>query len=356
MNVAAIIMDDGGHVLLGVPGRGTHLHFPQGGVKNGESADDALLREVREEVGLSGCRILAVYPGLRYAYRRKNKKSKLWLGQQQSYYLMHCPGVKPAVDCTGSAEFAGAVWLPSSEIRPDAFVSFKREVVMRALAHYFPEGKAYTPTDALAQLTPRLYLHHPGKAPAPLTSTPLFAGKREEALYQLAQTAPLHPGKKQRLLVIITGMEGVGFKKCLRHIAHGLDPLTTRYHLYPKDYALTPHSYLPTTGLSFIVLRPGEEDAEQLRALETAAQRTDTPLLKVALHLSRAKQLRRLEGKAPSQPWSTAHLSLLRFLDTTSEPHPWHLLPAEHGWYRDYLLLSLLHTATTQRDHHVPRA
>ena len=338
MNVAAIITDEAGNVLLGVPLRGTHRHFPQGGVKAHESPADALEREVREEVGLRHCRVLAEYPGLRYAYRRKNEKSKRWLGQQQTYYLLRCPGIAPPTDCTGSAEFARAEWVPLAELKPEIFVAFKRAVVAQALAHFFPDGAA---EPALNDCTISRYIHHPGQAPSAPAATPLFAGKREEALYHLVHTAPLRLRKKQRLLVVLVGMEGSGIKKCLRHIAHSLDPLTTRYHLYAKDYSVA----TPGAGeLSFLVLR-GDE-SEKLRAYEAEMQAQGVQVLKVALHLSRAKQLRRLSRKdeTPARPWAIALRDLLSFMEST--PTPWYLLPAEHGWYRDFLLHTLLREKT----------
>ena len=337
MNVAAVIVDDAGNILLGrtAPGK-KHLHLPQGGVKAGEPLLQALLREVNEEVGLTHCRPLAEYAGLRYPYRRKNEKSNRWLGQQQTYYLLHCPGTRPAVDCSGSAEFAEALWLPPSDVTPELFVSFKRAAIMRALEHFFPGGAM---PQTLLHCTTQRYLYAPGQPlPSPLP-TPLFAGKREEALYHLAYSAPLRLRKKQRILVILTAMEGCGIKKCLRHISHNLDPLATRYHLYPKHYA----DATPAPGeLRFLVLHPTEP--HKLRELETALLADGVHLLKIAFHLSRAKQLRRLSAKdaTPAQPWETARHTLTTYLDATSTT-PWHLIPAEHAWYRDFLLLTLLH-------------
>ena len=77
INVAAIIRDAAGHILLGRKSlRSRYLHFPQGGVKQGESLQQAVLREIHEEVGIppGSCTILAEFPGLRYTYRKKNKK------------------------------------------------------------------------------------------------------------------------------------------------------------------------------------------------------------------------------------------------------------------------------------------
>ena len=338
MNVAAIIMDDAGHVLLGKPPGGSKLHFPQGGVKAKESLTEAVLREVREEVGLTHCSVLAQYAGLRYPYRRKNEKSKRWLGQQQTYYLLHCPGYHPAVDCSGSAEFDSALWLPPQELTPQLFVSFKRAAVMQALTHFFPPGEPCTLPAIAHRCTTQRYLYSPGlPLPSPLP-TPLFAGKRVEALYHLAHSAPLKLHKSCRLLVIITGMQGCGIKKCLRHIAHSLDPLSTRYHLYPADYC----EATPAPGeLRFLVLHPAK--AKRLNHFEAAMQADGVQVVKIALHLSRAKQLRRLtrKGDTPDPPWDTARTLLADFL-TATPTHPWHLIPADHGWYRDFLILSIL--------------
>lgn len=342
MNVAAIVVDDAGNVLLGRPARGTHCHFPQGGVKARETALEALTRELREEVGLHQWRLLAEYPGLRYAYRHKNKKSKRWMGQQQTYFLLHCPGVRPALDCSGSAEFATAEWKPLAELRPEEFVSFKREVVARALAHFFPNKSSFSLENTVADCTLQRYRYSPG-APLPTpAATPLFAGKKEELEYHMLHEPMLRLPKKQRLLIIWVAMEGAGTKKCLRHLSHTLDPLSTRYHFLPDEpppSAAELAAVMPGAGeLSFVILPLGATCHAYIRALEEAAQHCGAKVAKLALYLSRAKQLRRLAAKAkknsPALPWPEAAQSL-----ASLPGENWLLLPAEHGWYRDYLAL-----------------
>lgn len=343
MNVAAIILDDSGHVLLGSPAGGGYMHFPQGGIKKKETPRDALHREIAEEVGLHSCRVLAEYAGLRYAYRSKNKKSKRWRGQQQTYFLLHCPGNLPSADCSGSAEFASVAWLAPESLSPELFVPFKREAIAKALEHFFPSGKlnsAYIQT----RCTLQRYQYTPGLPPPPLSGAPLFGGGKKEALYHLAHLPALKTKKKQRFLVILVGLEGCGVKKCLRHLARLFDPLSTRYHLYPDDVSTA----MPAPGeLSFLVLKAGCASASSLSALEQEAAASGVKIVKAGLQLSLSKQHERLKDKKPSPPvpWSEQRQQLLDLMSATSTRQPWFLIPAEYGWYRDYLLCELLNAS-----------
>lgn len=64
--------------------------FPQGGIDEGESTVDALLRELKEEIGTNDVEILAEYPEwITYDFP-KSAKGKLYpyRGQTQKYYLV----------------------------------------------------------------------------------------------------------------------------------------------------------------------------------------------------------------------------------------------------------------------------
>ena len=344
-NGAAIIVDDAGRVLLGGnPESSAYWHLPQGGVKSGESAIEALHREIREEVGLSDCRILAEYAGLRYKYRHKNKKSKQWLGQQQTYYLLHCPGNRPVADCSGSVEFAATRWVPAAELQAELFVPFKREVVMRALEHFFPGGSGF----AAEQCTALSYRYKAGSAPP--TGTPLFAGGKAEAAYHLSTLTPLSIGKKQRLLIVLLGMEGSGVKKSLRHMAPLLDPLTTCCTADSRRYAGLPAALLPLPGeLSLLAMPTDAHEAELLPEWLVQQQAAGIRTLTIGLHISQAKQASRLadKGKSPAVPWAEAWQKLSSLLDAA--PSPSYLIPSDCAWYRDYLLSLLLREAVSQR-------
>lgn len=336
MNAAAIIIDDAGNVLLGVtPGKKLHLHFPQGGIKHGESPAEAALREVREEVGLHGCRVVAQYAGLRYEYRSKNKKSEQWLGQQQTYCLLRIPGIRPPADCSGSSEFTSTLWLPLSELSPKLFVSFKRKVVAQVLEHFFAGGALR------ADCTTRLYLHTPGQEP--VATQALFAGGKEEAEYHLAHQPALRPGKKEKLCVVLLGMQGAGLKKSLRHIAHTLDPLTTRYFADPRRYEGLPAELLPLPGeLSLLALPADSPSCSRLAALTEQLNAAGVRSLSIGMHLSPEAQAKRLEDKdkQPTIPHAQAVQQLHRALEQAPGTH--YMIPADHARYRDYLLHLLL--------------
>lgn len=337
-NVAAIIMDDTGRVLLGSnPHSSPYRHFPQGGVKEGESATEALQRELREEVGLRHCRILAEYAGLRYEYQGKNSKRKIWQGQQQTYYWLHCPGAMPPVDCSGSAEFTHAEWLLPGELSPEIFVPFKREVAARVIQHFFPGGTAAP----LEQCTPLRYRFEPGQIPVP--GTHLFAGGKHEAAYHLEHLTPQPPGKHQQLMLILIGMQGSGLKKSLRHIAPMLDVLSTRCFADARRYKGLPAELHPLPGeLSILALPTDAAELPRLPAFAAALHARGISTLSIGLHISQAKQISRLaqKGKEPDCPYAQA----CRELDATMQalPGPRYLLPTDHAWYRDYLLSNIL--------------
>lgn len=201
-NVAAVLVDDGGRVLLGVAGNHSpYYHFPQGGVRRGETMREAVLRELGEETGLpcDGVRVVARYGGLRYRYRSKNRKRERWEGQEQTYFLLRWPGLFPENLKATGPEFVRLLCLPWQELEPALFVPFKQEVATAVLEHFFPahlrEGEC-TPAEieaywALACRTAR-YLSRSGQRPQ-LLPAPQLPESRSASLSNEARPGALPP-------------------------------------------------------------------------------------------------------------------------------------------------------------------
>jgi len=138
-NVGIIIMNGAGKLFWAKRVGQDGWQFPQGGIDEGESADDALYRELREEVGLEqqDVELIGVTNGwLKYKlpeHLRRNKQPQC-IGQKQKWFLLKLLANEDAFrfDCAPKAEFDGWQWVnywyPLGDV-----ISFKRDVYRKAL-------------------------------------------------------------------------------------------------------------------------------------------------------------------------------------------------------------------------------
>ena len=146
-NVGIVLMRDSRELFLGgrVGGRG--WQFPQGGVNRGERVEEALFRELTEEIGLRSehVEVLGSTRGwLRYRLPRQYVRDRC-IGQKQRWFLLKLVGdeSKLRFDLTNQPEFERwrwtDYWTPVREV-----VYFKRRVYVRALEslgkYLFPDG------------------------------------------------------------------------------------------------------------------------------------------------------------------------------------------------------------------------
>ena len=139
-NVGIILSNDQGKVLLAGRVGSKGWQFPQGGMLQGESAEEAMFRELHEEVGLieSDVEVLgATDDWLRYRlpdrYVRRDKKP-LCIGQKQRWFMLHLVSSTDNVrfDLCDRPEFDRIRWVdywrPVNEV-----IYFKRRVYAHAL-------------------------------------------------------------------------------------------------------------------------------------------------------------------------------------------------------------------------------
>ena len=135
--------------------------FPQGGIRPGEEPEDAMFRELQEEIGLGRDDVDVVAQTrdwLRYRlprrYMRTNSRP-LCVGQKQRWFLLRLAGPEEHVrfDRSDKPEFDKFRWV-DFWYPPKQVIFFKQKVYRRALTelgqHLFPEGPPQMPPDASA--------------------------------------------------------------------------------------------------------------------------------------------------------------------------------------------------------------
>ncbi|HEX5313789.1 MAG TPA: RNA pyrophosphohydrolase [Gammaproteobacteria bacterium] len=150
-NVGIILSRDGGEVLWARCVKNRGWQFPQGGIDVGETAEEALFRELYEELGLGAgdVRITGYTEGwLRYrlpeTYQRKHASPRC-VGQKQVWYVLRLISPETTIRLTAvdHPEFDRWRWVdwwhPLSDV-----IFFKRRVYDQALTQLapfmFPEG------------------------------------------------------------------------------------------------------------------------------------------------------------------------------------------------------------------------
>src|SRR5450432_2806519 len=110
-NVGIVLTRASGEVFLG---GGGGWQFPQGGVNRGERVEEALFRELKEEIGLEreDVEVLGSTQGwLRYRLPRQYVRDRC-IGQKQRWYLLKLTGDESRLrfDLTNQPEFDRWRW------------------------------------------------------------------------------------------------------------------------------------------------------------------------------------------------------------------------------------------------------
>lgn len=139
-NVAMVVMKSDGRVFWAQRSNNDGWQFPQGGMNSDETPEEAMYRELREEIGLLPAQVdlLGSTPGwLRYQLPKRYQRSKskpLCIGQKQVWFLLKLLDDSFEFDfnSTGEPEFRDFRWV-NFWYPADNVIRFKRRVYRQAL-------------------------------------------------------------------------------------------------------------------------------------------------------------------------------------------------------------------------------
>jgi len=208
----------------------------------------------------------------------------------------------------------------------------------------------------------------------------------------------LYAEGKRSLLIILQGMDTAGKDGTIRHVVSGVSPQGCRVTPFKAptpeerahDFLWRIHKAVPPAGTIGIFNRSHYEDVLVTRVHgqvsdEEAARRFDrindfekllskngTTLLKFYLGISKGEQRKRLEDRLhdPQKRWklSLSDIAERKFwhpyqkcyeeaIRATSTKHaPWYLIPANHKWYRNFLVAHIIVKTLKEMNPHYPPA
>ena len=191
-------------------------------------------------------------------------------------------------------------------------------------------------------------------------------------------------GDRRRVLIVLQGMDTSGKGGAGKHVAGLMNPAGLRITGFGKptkqerehDFLWRIEKAVPAAGLIGVFDRSHYEDVlivrvhdlvpseqwearyDQINAWEAGLVEQDVVLLKVMLHISYEEQRKRLLARLddPTKHWKvnpgdiderahwtayqTAYQVALERCST--EAAPWHVVPADRKWYRNWALAHLL--------------
>jgi putative (di)nucleoside polyphosphate hydrolase len=143
-NVGVVLLQ-GDQVFLGRRTGARGWQFPQGGMRSGETLEQALFRELDEEIGITQAHVTILGQTERWLRYRRHQ-TPVCTGQKQRWFLLRVKGevhfdfmrtAEPEFDAWRWSDY----WEPVREV-----IYFKRSVYMRALRELaplaFPRGQA----------------------------------------------------------------------------------------------------------------------------------------------------------------------------------------------------------------------
>lgn len=219
-----------------------------------------------------------------------------------------------------------------------------------------------------------------------------FPGKKEEGLEELASLRRkleplqemLYAEHKHKVLVVLQGIDTSGKDGTIRRVFEGVNPQGVRVVRFREptpdeqdhDFLWRAHRQTPGNGEMVIFNRSHYEGVlvervhklvpkavwqrryRQINEFERLLSEEGTRILKFFLHIDAKEQKKRLQARLddPSKQWkfNESDLRERKFWTeymkayeaalekTSTERAPWYLVPANHGWFRDLVVCSVL--------------
>ena len=200
---------------------------------------------------------------------------------------------------------------------------------------------------------------------------------------------------RQALLVVLQAMDAGGKDGTIRKVFTGLNPQGVRVTSFgppteeelKRDFLWRVHANVPRKGEIGIFNRSHYEDVlivrveelvpelvwrdrfRQIRDFEHALTQGGTKVVKLFLHISPEEQQHRFEKRKRDKPWKWNDADLVAsarwddyhqayreaIAETDSIDAPWHVVPADDKWYRNFVVRSLLVDAMREMDPQLPR-
>ena len=137
-NVAAIVLNNSGNILLcersDIPNA---WQVPQGGIDEGEGVEEALLRELEEEIGNKDVEIIDRLPyTIKYDWPEELHRNG-YCGQEQIYFLVSLKD-ENKIDLEANdehQEFVSFEWV-SLEVFFERVSSFKKDAYKKAMSDF----------------------------------------------------------------------------------------------------------------------------------------------------------------------------------------------------------------------------
>jgi PPK2 family polyphosphate:nucleotide phosphotransferase len=206
----------------------------------------------------------------------------------------------------------------------------------------------------------------------------------------------LYAERSRSLLLILQGMDTSGKDGTVRHVMSGVNPqgcFVTSFkvpnaeeashdYLWRVHHAAPPKGYigifnrshyedvLVTRVHGLITSKEAKERYREINDFERLLVKHGTTIVKVYLAISKDEQKKRLQARLDDpkkhwkfsendlterKKWNSYQAAYAEAITATSTPEaPWHVVPANHKWYRNFVVAKLVHETLLKMDPKIP--